>query len=39
MDKATVLRLIADLKKSERSKSQCGRRLIKFYEGIKASYK
>ena len=39
MDKATIVRLIADLKKSERSKSQCGKRLIQFYEGIKARYK
>ena len=39
MDKATIVRLITDLKKSERSKSQCGKRLINFYEGVKSRYK
>lgn len=32
MSKRQVVELIAALKKSEVSKSQCGQRLIKFYE-------
>jgi hypothetical protein len=30
--KAEVVQLIVDLKKSEKAKSDCGKRLIKFYE-------
>lgn len=33
---AIVLKLVADLKASEASKTSCGRRLIKWYEGIRA---
>lgn len=34
MSKAQVFGLIAALKKSEASKTACGKRLIKFYEGL-----
>ena len=34
MDKKKVLLLIADLKASETSKTDCGRRLITFYETL-----
>ena len=34
MSKADVFALVAKLKKSEASKTACGKRLIKFYEGI-----
>ena len=32
MTKAQVMRLIADLKRSELEKSQCGRRLLAFHD-------
>ncbi len=34
MTKKQVVALIAALKKSETAKSQCGKRLISFYEGL-----
>lgn len=34
MTKKQVFALIAALKKSETAKSQCGKRLISFYEGL-----
>lgn len=34
MSKAQVLKLIADLKQSEGSKTACGKRLIKFYDAL-----
>ena len=32
MSKKDVVRLIADLKRSETAKSQCGKRLIQWYD-------
>jgi hypothetical protein len=39
MSKKQVVALIASLKKSETAKSQCGKRLIKFYEGLQKGLK
>lgn len=35
MTKAKVLRLVAALRESEVEKSECGKRLIKYYENLK----
>lgn len=39
MTKRQVVALIAALKKSETAKSQCGKRLIAFYEGLQHGLK
>lgn len=35
LTKQQVFKIIADLKRSEKAKSQCGKRLIEFYEAQK----
>jgi len=39
MTKAQVVKLIADLKRSEKAKSQCGKRLLAFYEDLRKNLK
>jgi hypothetical protein len=39
MRKSDMLRLIADLKRSEMAKSECGKRLLSFYETQRAVFK
>lgn len=38
MTDGDVLRLISNLKRSEASKTACGRRLISFYDDIRARW-